>query len=38
MLNGVPYYAMAKEFSGVKLSIFFPILIAGFLFLVRLRR
>lgn len=36
MLNGVAYYVMAKEFSGVKASIFLPILIIGYLFMVRL--
>jgi hypothetical protein len=36
MLNGLPYYIKADEFSGVKLSVFLPILIVGFLFLQRL--
>lgn len=36
MLNGLPFYIKAQEFSGVKLSIFFPILIIGLLFLDKL--
>jgi hypothetical protein len=36
MLNGLPYYVKADEFSGVKVSIFVPILIVGYLFLKRL--
>ncbi|AIE85037.1 DUF5693 family protein [Fimbriimonas ginsengisoli] len=36
MMNGLPYYIKADEFSGVKISIFLPIVIIGFLFLQRL--
>lgn len=36
MLNGLPFYVKAQEFSGVKISIFLPILIVGSLFLHRL--
>jgi len=36
MMNGLPFYVKAQEFSGVKLSIFLPILIVGYLFMDRL--
>jgi len=36
MMNGLPYYVKAQEFSGVKVSIFVPILIVGMLFLQQL--
>jgi hypothetical protein len=36
MLNGLPYYIMAEQFLGVKVSIFLPILVVGYLFLDRL--
>jgi hypothetical protein len=36
MLNGLDFYVKASEFRGIKVSVFFPLLVAGGLFYVRL--
>lgn len=36
MLNGLPYYVKADDFSGVKISIFLPLLVVGAMFLARM--
>jgi hypothetical protein len=36
MLNGLPYLVKADEFKGIKISVFLPILIVGWIFVNRL--